>query len=270
MKFKTLLFLSLMLSNICFSEKYIYPTKYEYQDEILIQGASVLLSKKTNSVLMFQTCASIHNRKANFYFEIINNTEKNINFYFSNLKVTDQCGRELIVVDKSQLIANKRREKNWKVLGSALCTGAEAMEAQKAGTINYQTSSNETYYSKFNVHGSNGCAHGSSVGVNSSITTGTFHCEALRQQALRQVDINSQYRSDAIQAEYHNHKQNLNNFYFDSNTLFPGKLYAANFQIDIPKNLEKSLQHLIFTYEVGGESHSFCFYCEDGKKRASR
>jgi hypothetical protein len=267
MKFKTFLFFSLLFSNFCFSEKFIYPTKYEHQEEILVQGASVILSKKTHSISMYQTSESLYNRKANFYFSVLNNTEKNVNFYFSNLKVTDQWGRDINVVDKSKLIAQKKSEKNWKAFGSALCTGLESMDAQKAGTINYQTKTHENHYSNYNIHGSNGWAHGSSYGVNSSTTTGTIHCEALRQHALRQVEINSQYRNDIIQMDYQNHEYDLNNFYFDSTTLFPGNLYAANFQIDIPKNIEKNLQYLIFTYDIGGENHTFCFYCEEGKRR---
>ncbi len=267
MKMKYLLVLSLLVFNVCFAERYIQPTKYDYQEEILIKGGAMIASNKTNSVLMYQTSETINNRKGNFYFMLSNQTDKLINFYVSNLRVTDQWGRPIRIVRKKEIIANKKNSKNLAIVASALCTGLESMNAQNAGNVAYQSHTNGNFNSNFNVYGSGGWVNGSVSGHNSSTTSGTVQIEALRQQAQRQVRQNAQQRNNTIEANYDDWEYRLNNFYFDSTTVFPGQAYAANFQIDVHKNIEKDLQYLLFKYDIGGEEHTFCFYCGREKKK---
>lgn len=257
-----LLWMSIFSFECCLAERYIRPTKYDYQKEILVQGASVISSQKDESlVLMYQTSKTIKNNRGNFYFIINNKSCDALNFYFNNLKVTDQFGRYVKVVHKKELISNKNNKKNWQLFMSALATGAESTRAQDAGRIDYQSNTNVHYNSNVKVFGSNGWATGSSVGNANIATKGSIHCEALRQQAMRQVQADADYRNDIIQANYDFDEYKLNNFYFDSTTIFPDAEYASNFQIEVPCDIENELEYLLFKFEVGNDIHTFCFFC---------
>jgi hypothetical protein len=255
------------LCSYCFAERYIVPTKYDYQEEVLIQGASIIVSKKHNTVSMYQTSETIIDNKANFYFSVSNHTNKSINLFFSSLKITDQSGRQIKVVHKNELISNKKSKKNWEIFASALCCGLDSMNAQNAGRIDYQSHTNSNFNSNFNAHGSNGWVAGSVNGYSSSTTHGTIHCEALRQQALAQAQQNASYRNNLIEGSYASWEYGLNNFYFDSTTVFSDLTYSTNFQIEIPSDVEKELQYMMFSFEIENETHTFCFYCGEEVKK---
>ena len=253
--------LSFLLCNVCDAERYIQPTKYENQEEYFIKGGSVIASNKTNSVLMYKTSNTIKNRKANFYFVLSNKTDKPVNFYVSNLRVNDQWGRPVRIVSRREQIANKKSSKNWALLASTMRARLDSMNAQNAGNVSYQSQTYEDFNSNFNAYDSEGWANGSVYGQHPSVTTGTVQVEALRQQAQRQVQKDAQHRNNAIQGTYKDWEYRLNNFYIETTTVFPEQSYAANFQIDVHKDIEKDLQYLLFTYDIGGEEHTFCFYC---------
>ncbi|CCB87426.1 putative uncharacterized protein [Parachlamydia acanthamoebae UV-7] len=250
-----------------FADRYIIPTTYDSQDEVLIQGALATISNKKNSLLMYQTCEKIVCNKANFYFSFSNLTDHPIHLYFSNLKVTDQLGRPIKVMHKKELIDNKKSEKNWKIFASAIYAGIQTANAENAGRIDYVSKTKKHSKTHFDVCDSRKRIHGTVKESNKSVTKGTIHCEALRQQALRRVDEDSEKRDSLIQDNYKAWEYGLNHFYFDSTTVFPDTIYASNFQIEVPKQIEKELEYLIFTFETEGENHSFCFYCGDAVKK---
>lgn len=266
MRIQFFLMLFLVALGECFGDRFIHSTKYEDQEEVFVDGGSVIVSNKTNSVFMYQTSERMSDR-GNFYFSISNETHSPINFCFSDLKVTDQWGRDIKVVHKKELIAAKKSAHNWQTFASLLCLGIESANAQNAGKIHYQSHTTDNYRANFNAYGSNqSWVHGSVYGSGSSTTTGTVHCEALRQQAIRRVQDDAGRRQEQIQAHYHDWEYRLNNFYFDSNTIFPKTSYSVNFQIVLDKEVEKDLQYLLFTYQVGGEEHTFSYYCGDKVK----
>lgn len=268
LKFIIPVVISFICFQNCFADYYIQPTKYEDQEEILVQGASIILSKKENSsILMYQTSKTITDRIGNFYFALKNNGYEKINFYFQNLKISDQMGRHVRIIPKQEHLENKVSVKNSRLFASALCTTLASMNAQNAGKINYQSNTNTFYRSNINAYGSNGYLNGSSTGYINSSTNGTIHSEALRQQAFRQVTTDSIYRNQAIEANYETDIDNLHNFYFDSSTILPDTIYSANFQIEVPKEIEKELEYLLFTFEVENVTHTFCFYCGEKVKK---
>lgn len=130
-----------------------------------------------------------------------------------------------------------------------------------------QSNTNGNFYSNARMSGSNGWANGSVSGNYQSTTNATIYSDELRQQAQRRVAQDANYRDAEIKTEYQNWEYGLNNFYFDSTTIFPGSFYSANFQIEVPKEIEKDLQYLLFTYKVGNEKHTFSFYCSEVKKK---
>lgn len=278
MKIKSLLLICIIMTNTCFAGLSIIPTKNIDQEEILQQGASILISKKQHSVLMYQTCGSIEKRAANFFFAIRNNSDKLINIYFDNLSVTDQFGRQVNVISKHKLISREATKKGWRKFGSALSTSMAYANANNAGKINYQSRtntsynehSNTIYKGNYNTFGNNNYINGSFSGRSQSTTlgsvqtstTGTVQVEALRQQAIREATLDAQCRDALIQANYDFNVESLQNFYFDSTTIFPEQVYGANFQIQIDKSIEKELQYLLFTFSFEGEEHTFCFRCK--------
>lgn len=255
--------ISLISPVVCFANHYIQPTKGEGQEEILVQGASVLASNKQNSVLMYQTSEKLTKGKANFYFILENHSESPINFYFQNLQVTDQWGRPIQVVHRQKHLENKNSEKNWKLFASAVNTVVDSAEADKAGTVNYKSQTDSYSSTNVNVIGSDGWRRGQIFSGGHSSTRGKVECEALRRQAQREVWSDAQNRDHSIQTSYKRWEHGLSNYYFDSNTVFPNSSYAANFQIAVPKSLEKELEYLFFTYDVNGETHTFVYYCKN-------
>lgn len=260
-KIKLSFIVALLFCNAAFAERYIQPTKYNDQEEVLVQGGTITISHKNNAVAMFQTSETLKGRRGNFHFVLTNNTDRPINFYFENLRVTDQWGRPVRVVPKQELISDRKSKRNWESFGSALITGMDTINAQSAGDVSYRSHTSGNSYSRINTHGSRGWSNTAIAGHSSSTTTGTMHVEAYRQQALRQAGQDAAIRDHAIDSKFEESKYRLNNFYFDSNTIFPGSEYAANFQIQVDKNVERDLQYLLFTYDMGGEKHTFCYYC---------
>lgn len=255
------------LCNCCYAERYIKPLRNNDQEEILIQGASVIVSNKINNILMYQTCETIINNKGNFYFSTSNRTGRPINLYFSNLKVTDQFGRSVKVVHKNEILSKKRTEKNWQNFASCLSVGLESMKANEAGKIDYRSQTHNNFNSNFRATSSGEWATGSINGYSTSTTQGTIQCEALRRQALRQVEEDAVYRNNLIQATYDDWEYKISNYYFDSTTVFPDITYMANFQIELPSYIEKDLQYLFFNFEIDHEIHTFCFYCGEEVKK---
>ncbi len=258
---------SCLFVNACFAERYIKSTKYDYQNEILDKGVSIISSQKNNLVMMCQISETIADRKADFSFGISNFSDKPINFYVSNLRISDQLGRSIKCIRKKELIAENESSRSWRQFGAALCVGLQAANAQSAGDINYQSQTYGNYNSNINVIGSNEWANGSVYGSGSSTTSGTIHVEALRQQAQRQVAYDAAVIGNNINAKHDAVLFQLNNNYFDSTTIFPGTSYTADFRIEIPKNIAKELQYVMFTYDLGEERHTFCFYCGRVKKK---
>jgi hypothetical protein len=185
----------------------------------------------------------------------------------SNLRISDQLGRPIRCIRKKELIADNESSRFWKQCGAGLCAGLQSVNAQSAGDINYKSQTHGNYNSNIKVIGSNGSANGSVSGYGSSTTSGTIHVEALRQQAQRQAAHDAAVMGNYIDTTHNAALFQLNNCYFDSTTIFPGKYYTADFRIEIPKDLEKELQYVIFTYDLGEETHTFCFYCGRVKKK---
>jgi hypothetical protein len=252
----------LMLSTVCYAGQSLFPQKYGDQEEVLEQGASILISKKNHTVLMYQTCESIEKRSANFFFAVKNNGEIPLNIYFDNLKVTDQFGRQVQVVHKNKLIEREGGKKSWDQFWSASQTQSDYAKAEKAGDITSCSNTSTNYNSNFNSYGSNQKTSCNLQGNSQSRTVNTVQVEALRQQAYRQADIDAQYREMSITANYNSNVASIQDYYFDSSTVFPSQTYRANFQIQMNKTIEKDLEYLYFTFFFDGEEHTFCFYCK--------
>lgn len=245
---------AIFFSFNCYSDSFIQPIKQYDQDEILVNGASVLMSKKSQTVLMYQTSEKIKKNHANFFFTVKNETALPVNLYFENLVVTDQFGRHIPVVHKNHQIARKRKEaKNLSIL-SGVCTGLELLSSDSAGEVKYT----ETSVSHNRT--------GSSV----TCREGTIHNEALRRQAVDEAVIGGAVRNHEINEEFRSWENGLSHYYFDSNTIFPNSSYSANFQIRVPSHYEQDLTYLTFTYTLNGEQHAFKYFCQPTGRRYGR
>lgn len=245
------------ISPCAMADRYLYAMKAPEQEEILVQGAPILASEQEHSVLMYQTCKGVKRGRGNFYFILTNGGGDSFNFYASNLRVSDQCGRPVRVVPKRELIADKRGEKNRKSFLSDLLYIFDLFAADDAGTVECESHS----VSKLRKHRKSCWVDESVCKTEVTSSKSTLYCDALRRQALRQADEDEARREGAIKGNYEQWKYKLSNFYLDSNTIFPHSDYAANFQIEVPKKIEKELEYLVFTYDVGDETHSFRYDC---------
>jgi len=259
--------LLLICSQSIFAERYVQPTFYAGQKEILDQGGSIILSNKENSVLMYQTCGTIKYRRGNFMLAIFNETDEPVNFHFHDLKVTDQWGRPVRVVPKRELIKDKKRKRDGELFFLGIESVQDAVDSKKAGVVRRASHTQYREKERFRSRGTNGWVDETFDRNGASRTHETLYSEALRRQELREARRDKAIRSHEVETEYRRWKEGLTNFYFDSTTLFPGERYQANFQIEIPSRVEKDLQYLIFTFNVGGEEHAFSYFCGIEKKK---
>lgn len=259
------------ICSVGFGSSYsIFPCKMEGQNELLMQGEKLIISRKQHGVLLYQTDRILKNGDCRFYLACSNNSDTPLNLYFQNLSVTDQWGRPIRVVRKEELIAKKKTKTRWKRFASALCTGLESYNAQSAGDISFKTNTIDNYYLNGSSMGSNGWVNTYGNIYGSSSTNGTIHCEALKRQAMQQVNLQSQARSAMIEDEYQDYEFAIKNNYFDSNTLFPNDLNERIFQISVPKNIENQLEYIFVNLDISGERHTFCFYCANNSKNKRR
>ncbi len=207
---------------------------------------------------------------AGFILRVQITVESRLIFIFKNLSVTDQWGRPIRVLKKEEMIAKKKTKARWKQFASALCTGLQSYNAQSAGDIKFHSNTTDNYY--FNGRSSvlGGWVNSSGNIYGSSSTSGTIQCEALKRQAMQEVNMQGQLRSAMIEEECKEYESTMKSCYFDSNTLFPNVLHESIFQIAVPRNIENQLEYLFINLDVGGERHTFCFYCANqsrGKRR---
>lgn len=254
-----LLALMIFLSAPLFSERSIHPTKYEDQEEILEKGGVMLLSSKIHDVLIYQTQESLRGRRANFFFSITNYGERPVNLYFANLTATDQVGRPIRIVPKRELIRNKKQQTGWNLLASGVVECLEADQASNAGDTTFHTVTRERERVRYGRAG----RRERPVVVDSastSTTCGVIHNEAERQRALRAVRQDASLRNSAIIARQQMFEDDMQSHYFDAETIYPDENYAANFQIEVPKSIEKDLQFILLHFDLGEERHTFAFY----------
>lgn len=270
MKLLYLVLSSILICNVCYGDRYIQPKKFSHQEEILVNGGTILASDKENSVLMYKTSQTMKKGRGNFYFVLINNSGDPINFYFSNLIVTDQWGRPIRVVHKNELIADKKSTRNVKLFLTALTAGLETINASKAAEVSYASHTNTRYRTNVHSCGSDGWYNSLSSESCVSTTHGTMYCEAFRQQAIRQAERDALERSHSAHAVFNAWDYGLKNYYFDSNTVHPNSQYGANFQIEVPREIEADLEYLLFTYDLDGETHTFRYYCWNDMKNGHR
>ena len=211
-RFLTLIAVGIFCGSVnCFASEYkITPMKMEMQNELLIQGNTLLVSGQHNPVILCQTEKTVKDDFGTFYVACANNESYPINLYFQNLTVTDQLGRPIRVVPKEELISKKKTKTYWKQFASALCNGLESCNAQKAGDITFQSNSRENFYFNKRSVGTSGWVNSNGNIYGSTSTNGTIHCEALKRQAMNEVNLNGQMRAAKIEGEYKNYEVAVN------------------------------------------------------------
>jgi hypothetical protein len=210
-------------------------------EEFFTCGKAVLVTKKKNNVLLYSEQNITKNRKAELLVGVTNLTENHFNVYISNIKIFDQAGRAIDVIDKSECMAKINSRKNWALFFSGLAGAASSVEAQKAGDVTY------SQYSSTNSWNKN----------SNTYTTGTIHSEGLRQEALRNSHAKTNIRNQAIQDHANILLNSTEVSYFDTTTIFPGKTYFANFQIRMSSQVEKELEFILVHITVEDELFEF-------------
>ncbi|CRX39545.1 hypothetical protein [Estrella lausannensis] len=257
-----LIALILLLSAPLFSERSIHPTKYEDQEEILENGGVMLLSSKIHDVLIYQTQETIRGRRANFFFSITHYGDRPVNLYFESLTATDQMGRPLRIIPKRELIRSKKQQTRWNLFASGLVECLEADRANNAGDTTIHTVTRK----RERVRYQGDERRGRPINVESAATytsCGVIHNEAERQRALRAVRHEASARNSAIVARQQIFEEDMHSHYFDAQTIYPDENFAANFQIEIPKTVEKDLQFILIHLDLGEERHTFAFYTKE-------
>lgn len=259
-------FLCLVLFNAataCYAEHSIHPAKYADQEEILEKGGMMLLSKKNNDILMYQTQETIKKSRANFFFTISNFSDKTINLYTHNVRATDQWGRPIRIVPKRELIKNKKKETGWQLFSSGIISCIESDEANRAGKVTYRENTHAREHTHYRHRGGRTSASGVVDTHLDSTTYGSIHNEAERQRALRAVRHESALREQAILNQQAHFEEGMQNNYFDAETIYPEEIFSANVQIEVPKNILKDLEFILFHFDLGEEQHSFAFHTEE-------
>lgn len=254
----------LLCTQKCFADRYIQPVKNEGQEEVLIQGGSVLVSQKKHTVLMYQTSEVTSGKRANFYIALMNKGAQSVNVLFHHLRVTDQHGKFVRVLPKEELIANKKSSADWK---TAFCSLDASLKAQDAGKTDVYTHTNTTNVYHTNTLSPQGMHGQSHVSHGTSSAHTVVYSELARQQALREIQNEAIETTDQIAQEYAYWENGLSSYYFDSNTVLPNTTYGGNIQIEIPTKVDKNIEYLVFNLYVENEVHTFYFYCGHEKEK---
>jgi hypothetical protein len=216
---------------------------------------------------MYKVSPKVIGNCANLYFSVENRGAIPVNLYFSDVVVTDQDGRFVRILPKEELIDNKRSQASWSHFGTSFRYLLDSVEADEAGRTDHYSTTHDHYVHNTKKSGPKGKKERVETGCDRSTTYGVSYSQYERQMAQRQVEFDRQARHCNIDHQLADWEYGLNNFYFDSNTIFPGKEYGANFQIAIPPFVEDHIQYLVFHFNVGGEEHTFNFYCGYKEKK---
>lgn len=260
--FFSFLFLSLPFQAFCM-DRWLEPVKFQDQQDFYIQGGLGILSQKNcNSILFYQTNEYLCEGKANFYFVFNNDTDGYVNFLIHNVRVTDQFGRPVRIVPMHEHLDRIRSSANLKTFFNIALGGLNLFCAHDAGRVDYCTSGHR------DVHGFSH-SRGRYGHHERFYEQGTYHSRALQRAAERESILMTAFLERGIQDEYQLKKFKYENFYLSSNTVPPHSVYSANFQVEVPKFMQVDLQYLYFTFDAGGEKHTFATFCGTPKSGRS-
>ena len=255
-----LLIILLPFQTFCV-DRYLQPVKFLDQQEFYIQGGMGILSQKRNSIIFYPTNECLMNGKANFYFVFSNDSDRYENILVQNVRVTDQFGRSVRLIPVEEHLDRLRTSANWKTFFNFAIGAVDLFSTQNAGYVDYRKSNHR------HVHGHIGrTPYGHH---EHSYEEGAYYSRALQRAAEREAILSTTFRERGIHDEYQMRKFRYENFYLSSNTVPPRGVYSANFQVDVPKFMEVDLQYLYFTFDVGGEMHTFAMYCGNWKNQRS-
>jgi len=259
--FRNLLCVMLFISGACFGDRQLQLAKYDGQEELYEKGGLMLFSSKQNDILFYQTSSTLKYNKANFYFSFTNCGDKPVNINENSLTVTDQFGRRIRVVPKSELVKTKQKAHSWAMFSANLSELANTMEASKAGDTTVHTHAHGqavTDSAKYKRGKLKTSEHTNTTYTDCSSTY--IRSEAERQRALTETRQEAALRRLAINNEMNQFENKMDDNYFAAQTVYPEEAFSANLQIDVPKEIEKDLQYIYFYFNVDGEQHIFAVY----------
>lgn len=222
-------------------KSHIIPSKSNrHQEEYFFQGHKSIVSSKKNCLSMTCRKDSLYGRKGCFCFSILNNGTQPVNIYPHNLKVYDQDGRAIQIISLEKQLKTADSDHRWNGLLADISSLFEMWSAQDAGKT----------YKRGTSYGPNGV----------TVFEGQSNNEYQRRQACDQVAKESVMTRDSLNGYHELVKTGLKKHYFQTVTVFPGKIHSANLEIKLPRALMKRLRYLVFEYDVCQEKHLFYFH----------
>lgn len=231
-----------LLFTTCYGkERHVTGVRFnESQGEYFIKGCKNLVSKKKHSISMNCKRSCLKKGRGCFSFSILNNGNKPINFYPSNVRVFDQNGATIKIVPLSEQLNLANSDYKWNRFFFGTDAFFQWFNIKDAGMT----------YEKKVFYGPSG----------PNVMEGYSQDNYRRNQAYRELAKETTALGKKVALLYSLITEGLNNCYLNAHTIFPDRVYSANLEIRVPKKILKNAKYLIFEYDIGGEKHSFCFY----------
>ncbi len=233
---------------------YLLPSKQPGTEIVFRKGEPYLRSKKNVQITVAQLDHVLRKDRASFSFSMMNTTGNPITMMPHNLRVTDQYGRRIRVVSKSELVRNAENRAWWKRAVSGALLVLDHVNAEENAKSRSRLKAVETQ-TEMRPCGETTFSHRVIEAKEDSYdryAAWRGHQAANDDAARREALISREQRRKTV---------GYLDYYLDANTIFPGETYAANFQIALPPQIKRQLDVLLISFDVAGEEHTFCFSC---------
>lgn len=246
---KTTLLLALFISSYAYGG-----TKFSLESAIdgevfYTSGKAVLITEKKNGVILYTEKDITKNRKSEFLVGIKNLSESHFNVSINDVKVFDQCGRAIDVIEKAECLDKIDSNKNWALFFSGLGGISSTINANQAGNVSYNEYST-THSGLYN---------------STTRTSGTVQSEYLRQKAIKSAQEDLAARNGNIIQQANDLQSQVKTNYFDKTTIFPDQTYFGYFQFRLSSKIEKELESITVQITVQDEIYEFVANVEKNK-----
>lgn len=253
------------------------------------RGGLVLTCQKKNKITLYNTTSKI-NCNCNFYQRITNQSQEPISFTPRNISITDQEGRHLALVTKSEVLtrlSQKSAQKqsdldSWYIREKQRLT----LELEDVLTEKILLERGE-FPARYRETAERTIAGRVVPGERAD------QWELRREEEKRRKELKEQIRKilrrerevrvalQELPSTYEHERadllernrievENAHHHYLDSYTIMPGETYAKNFQIKVPQHWVKDLQYVYITYQLDRDHYTFTYRVNQRFKQRAR
>lgn len=228
-------------------------------EEFYVNDGLILTSSRNHEISMYNTLPDVTDT-CNFFVVIRNRSPFNETFFIDHLRVTDQDGYRIPIVSKKRLKKKINRREGFEGFFQGLGHFLEADSVLRdAGRIDYHEVQTSHHQGDYDLRTPGFYAKERIREKDTTVTHGHSYNPSLRRHEIREMAEQQAFDDWALEQKYAEKRMGVDENYLANHTLAPGENFARHFQIRIPKELRDDLETIHFTYDFGGEKHTFVY-----------